>query len=558
MKKYFLIIGFLIALISCKNDNKNSDSGTSTADSLKLKEKEVQISDEELIKNSLRRHNNRLSGNDSVFYKAKIVRPADSAFIAMGLYGKTKRNNSLQEFKETAVIKDNKTVISKIRGTVFRIDKLSNNRYKVYCNDSENAAFKAYNINFNVQPVSFEESEQTANFYFNLLSKKKFVHNIENQKRFFNIRKDKQIIGDVLLDTLSNGQRIYASDGLLNIKNATALNTFYFVSDSSLLHKLIIKDTTRVYTNITLSGIEENAKSRTEHYSEFINDSLFKQTKVVETLSKDSKHVVEYITDSIMTTYSYNKEFKFSLISTDTLTSKETRALYNKSLVDSTFKVHSKSFDINGMDAAWQYSVRYTRKTNADPKTINVSISKRELVTANGHRFIFEAPLSPIKKSVEISSLSQQDFKPADFDINFDGHTDLSFPDGYDLNRNTTFVVYLYNPGQKTFEKNPDFSGPSMAARILLDKDSKTAIYTSQIGQNDYSASILHLGNNGQILFKDIYWSSHSGEKPIIHYQKIQNKAVVEKQDDIAKDVKWNNRDFKNEFLTWVKERIGK
>ena len=58
------------------------------------------------------------------------------------------------------------------------------------------------------------------------------------------------------------------------------------------------------------------------------------------------------------------------------------------------------------------------------------------------------------------------------------------------------------------------------------------------------------------ILYKETYWSTSSDEKISIHYQKTENNSVVEKSNDMAKGKSWDVKDFKNEFLNWVKERI--
>ena len=389
-----------------------------------------------------------------------------------------------------------------------------------------------------------------------MLPKKEFKYTVENKNKFFTIRKDRLIKGDSILDTLASGARIYRSNGLLDIQDATALNTYYFVDSTSVLEKLIIQDTASVLTNITLSGKSESIDKTTKYSSAFVNDSVFKTFEVSEKQDKNSKHVVAYNIDSIIKQYHYNKDFKFTLKAIDSFNVENTYPQYYRSLIDTTFFVYSQPFSINKMDAKWRYSVLDTRKTNANPATIEVSVSKKELIKVEDTTFVFEAPLSPIKKPINIGDLSEQDYKVSDFDINFDGYTDLSFPEGFDLNRNATYAVYLYNPESNTFVKNEAFTGPSMAPYILIDKDNKSAIYTSKTGGGNYSARIVKIGDNGMILYKETYWSTSSDEKISIHYQKTENNSVVEKSNDMAKGKSWDVKDFKNEFLNWVKERI--
>ncbi|MCM5664227.1 XAC2610-related protein [Galbibacter mesophilus] len=559
MKKYSFVLVFIIAAIACKNDDDKKTTLTTAADSLKLQQKkEIVLTDEELIKNLLRTKNNALTTSDSVFYKAHIKRPLDSGFVAVNLYGKEKQQNGLSEFKSTAIIKNGKTITSRIEGSVFRIDKTGEKQYKIYTHDASNNSFSAFDINFNESPTSIRKATRTANFYFDLLPKKKFQYEIKDKEKFFTIRKDRLVNNDSLLNRISNGASIYKSNGLLDLQDATALNTFYFVDSTSVLEKLIIKDNSKILTNITLSGFKKDSSKITHFKSAFVNDSIFKTFEISEAQTKNSKHVVEYQTDSVVHWFTYNKHFQFKPTASDRFSFRKTYPQYYPNLIDSTFYVYSKPFEINKTNAQWRYAVRYTRKTNADPTNVEVSVSERMLTAVKDSSIIFEAPLSPIKKPFNIGELSDQEYKVQNFDINFDGHTDLPFPEGYDLNRNATYAAYVYNPKIKTYLKNDVFTGPSLAKHVLIDKDNRSVIYTASTGNNNYSVRILKMGDNGTILHKETYWSTNNDDKIEIHYQKTKNNAVVEKIDNVAKDKNWDPSDFKNQFLKWIKERISK
>src|SRR5690606_3647504 len=104
LKKIVFIISIALSLFACKDDNTQADTNTS-ADSLGLKQKKIiKLSDDELVAKLLRTKNNALSTADSVYYKEVIKRPSDSSFTAINLYGKTKIDNALKEFKQTAII----------------------------------------------------------------------------------------------------------------------------------------------------------------------------------------------------------------------------------------------------------------------------------------------------------------------------------------------------------------------------------------------------------------------------------------------------------------------
>lgn len=559
MKKIVFIISIALCVFACKNENKQADSSTS-ADSLGLKPKEpIRLSDDELVAKLLRIKNNGLSGPDSVYYKGVIKRPSDSSFTALNLYGKTKHENKLKEFKQTAILNDQKTVTSSIQGSVFRIDHLKDELYKIYTYESDQDRFVAYDINFDKEPVTIKRSLQTGNFYFDLLPKKKFKFEIDNVQKYFNTKKDQRITGNPLLDSLSKGATVYNDQELLRIGQNLKIDTYYYVSDSSILEKLIVQSSKGMGDQITLSGQVKNQKEQIAISSVFKDDKSFQQTQLAERLEKNSKHLVSYTIDSVIKTYLYNKEFQFTLKSIDSVQTHEIYPQYYPSLVDSTFHTYSKDFNMNGEKLLWRYSVRYTRKTNTNPDPIEVSISNRELIRYADSSVVFEAPLAPIKKATAISQLSKHEFNPRDFDINFDGYNDLSFPEGYDLNRNATYAAYIYNEPLKTFQKNDTLTGPSLAPYILLDKDNKLAIYTAKIGADDYSVRIVNMLPEGKgIAYRETYWSSHKGNKITVNYQKTVSNAVVEQANDVAKDEQWSSTDFKNQFLSWVSNQIGK
>jgi len=559
LKKIVFIISIALSILACDNDNKKANSHSAT-DSLALQQKEpIRLSDDELVSKLLRIKNNGLNGSDSVYYRGVIKRPSDSSFTALNLYGKTKQENKLKEFKQTAILKNQQTVTSDIQGSVFRIDQLKDEVYKIYTYESDLDRFVAYDIDFDKEPVSIKRSLQTGNFYYDLLPKKEFKFDIDNIQKYFNSKKDQRITDNPILDSISYGALVYTDQELLRIGQNLKIDTYYYVLENSVLEKLIVHSTKGLGDQMTLSGQINNPKEKVSISSIFKDDQSFQQTELAERLQKDSKHLVSYTIDSVIKNYQYNKEFEFTLKSIDSFQRYENYPQYYPNLIDSTFYTYSKDFEMNNEKLLWRYSVRYTRKTNTNPNPIEVSISSRELIRLADSSVVFEAPLAPIKKPSAIAQLSQHEFNPRDFDINFDGYNDLSFPDGYDLNRNATHAAYIYDPQLKTYLKNDTLTGPSLAPYILLDKDHKLAIYTAKIGADDYSVRIVNMLADGKgIAFRETYWSSHANNKISINYQKTVSNAVVEQASDVANDKQWSTTDFKNQFLSWVSNQIGK
>src|SRR5690606_32821913 len=307
LKKIVFIISIALSIFACDNDTKKADS-QSTTDSLALQQKEpIRLSDEELISKLLRIKNNSLKGPDSVYYRGVIKRPSDSSFAALNLYGKTKQENKLKEFKQTAILSDQKTVTSDIQGSVFRIDKVKNEVYKIYTYESDLDRFVAYDIDFDKQPVSIKRSLQTGNYYYDLLPKKEFTFDIDHLQKYFNTIKDQRITDHPLLDSLSGGALVYNGQELLRIGQNLNIDTYYYVFNESVLEKLIVQNTKGIGEQITLSGQINHPEKNVTISSIFKDDQSFQQTELAEQLTKNSKHLVSYTIDSVIKTYQYNK-----------------------------------------------------------------------------------------------------------------------------------------------------------------------------------------------------------------------------------------------------------
>src|SRR5690606_16679755 len=390
-------------ILACDNDHKKANSHSAT-DSLALQQKEpIRLSDDELVSKLLRIKNNGLNGSDSVYYRGVIKRPSDSSFTALNLYGKTKQENKLKEFKQTAILKNQQTVTSDIQGSVFRIDQLKDEVYKIYTYESDLDRFVAYDIDFDKEPVSIKRSLQTGNFYYDLLPKKEFKFDIDNIQKYFNSKKDQRITDNPILDSISYGALVYTDQELLRIGQNLKIDTYYYVLENSVLEKLIVHSTKGLGDQMTLSGQINNPKEKVSISSIFKDDQSFQQTELAERLQKDSKHLVSYTIDSVIKNYQYNKEFEFTLKSIDSFQRYENYPQYYPNLIDSTFYTYSKDFEMNNEKLLWRYSVRYTRKTNTNPNPIEVSISSRELIRLADSSVVFEAPLAPIKKPSAIA-----------------------------------------------------------------------------------------------------------------------------------------------------------
>jgi hypothetical protein len=157
----------------------------------------------------------------------------------------------------------------------------------------------------------------------------------------------------------------------------------------------------------------------------------------------------------------------------------------------------------------------------------------------------------------EIATLRNWNGFQEDFDINFDGFTDLQFRTMLASSGNQEYIVYLFRPETKSFEFAKDLSGASLEDGILLDPTNKIATYSSKGGGGLYSFKKIYF-DKGQIKYIENYWNTatdlFADEETsfIFHYQKIIDNVVVKKI-EIPKRIKNEGLEsIYSPFFEWV------
>ncbi len=164
-----------------------------------------------------------------------------------------------------------------------------------------------------------------------------------------------------------------------------------------------------------------------------------------------------------------------------------------------------------------------------------VKLIRQRLINASSNEILMELDLTNFIdiQEYEIATLRNWNGFQEDFDINFDGFTDLQFRTMQSSSGNQEYIVYLFRPITKSFEFVKELSGGSLEEGILLDPKNKIATYSSKGGGGLYSFKKIHF-DNGIIKYIEKYWNtaadilSNDETTFIFHYEKIIDNAIIE------------------------------
>ncbi|TRZ43100.1 XAC2610-related protein [Robertkochia solimangrovi] len=554
------IILFVFTIFSCKDDQKKTEEELARKrDSLQNTQITKKIlSDPELVQQTIRNANKKLKSGDSIYFQGSIIRSSDSLMLAVNLEGKAALQGKVSTFDKTLFRYDDHSLGALIDGKAFRIDEKSGKNYFAYTIDEKTHNINSYVIDAAENPVSISPTDKAGNYFYDLLTERKFYDNITDKDRFFKIRKSRRILNDSTLIITNPGANIYTADKpFLTMDTNLSATPYYFVTDSTWYKKLIIKGKDSLFGQMILSGRKKLPKGFTSYSSEFKNDSIFVQHVLTEKLTTDNKHLVEYTVDSVVNTFLYDRQFQFISKSSVPHRFKRSYPQYYRELKDTVFQMKTDSFAVNGRKAYWKFDVQYSRTSRPSDFEVNVLVRQKLLMDASNDRVIFRVPRSGQSQSpVPISTISDSIANESFADLNFDGLQDLSFKSGTDNNGNSRFTPYLYNPANGLFTRNAGLEGTSLFKNLIPIEKARAILYSSKTGDQSFSAIVLNLNTTGEIASKQIFWTSGKEENIQIHYQRMKDNMVLVKKDDLLPEKEWYIPNFKNDFYEWVIQYI--
>ncbi len=253
--------------------------------------------------------------NIQAYTEAKILYSNDKSFKVINLYGEYSGGATYNPFCKNYIIKNRVLVSSSVEGEIFRIDKLSDNNYLFYTDDYGRlgSRFSFYTGSFQNNTLTTKPTTQYGNFYFDLIKNKKENFTSTNTIRFKKRFGDEELT-TLKLDTLSIELNEYykLEDSPFLTKE---LNDFRFIvfyrhkygDETSKILRIENQNNTKDILLAMRGGDSDSYSVATE----FINDSIFVETKIYTETTKDETHLMEYTTDSTITTFRYDSLFNF-------------------------------------------------------------------------------------------------------------------------------------------------------------------------------------------------------------------------------------------------------
>lgn len=549
-----LLAGFM-ALHSCKDQPSSEElkREQQRADSLMRAAAEAQKrleTEEELAERIRLLKNKGFTGNDSVYYAAKVTAQPDSLLSIITLRGKANNAGNISSFDRTAVTLDAQVARGTMTGTYFRSDRLGDKSYRLYSYDENSGNVYAYMIAGTGNALTLTPTAPTGNYRFDLLQQSAFEHSISNERRFFKTIRSSEITDDPVLDSLFNHARIFRdSEALLPGSVAAPFERFWLYGQHGSSNVLLTRPTDSTFSTITLSGKYTNPETEIAISSRFLNDSTWRQSTVKESLIYDHPHLVVYQKDSVSRTFRYHKDFNFQLAASDTTRFKQHYPQYYPGLKDSIFEIRTDKFAMNGKEAYWRYRLGYTNSSKEN--SVTVKINAKDLIDAGSNELIFRLPSAGTPRTAKLPELLAPPALFAGTDLNFDGADDLSFRKGTDVNNNPIYIVYLYDQGTGRFIRTPDLDGRSVFKGIIRDTIKKKLLYTGYIDNGQMSVSVI-TPDPVEVKTREIYWTTGNKKGPQVHYQKLVNNSITEKRSPILDSLPLKGTDLKTALTRYI------
>jgi hypothetical protein len=411
------------------------------------------------------------------FHSSKIIYPSDFSFKVVNVYGDYLDNVAVKSFAESYVVNKKSIISTPFAGEVFHIKSVDSANFIFYIDDlteKENSIL-IFNVNFKDDVIFVTEHKSKNSLQFQLLHQTSFDEETILDKSFFTENANNQALKSLGLDTVSSSKEYlyFLSDEkfvLKPIKNIDFKIYYRYKKGEKTEKYLRIENLQENTSQDILLAMNSTYKKKLFNFSEFLNDSIFIEKYVIEKEQVELRHITYYQTDTLISTYHYDKKFNFKLLNKRINSSIIEEPFYYEELKDSVFQVSGQRFTINKIDCYWNYHVRYEKGTNQDSKEIYVQVLKKNLLNAKTELTLLEG-LQDFQKPINIKYLDETapDAKEI-IDINADGFKDFNiFCQECSTNGDAVFYTYLYKPKKQTFEYSEVFSG----AEVFFNKSKR-------------------------------------------------------------------------------------
>ncbi|CAN5442657.1 hypothetical protein BH11BAC2_BH11BAC2_10910 [soil metagenome] len=477
-------------------------------------------------------HMNKYAAIDgNTYYGYGLFYPADSSFKIVNVFGEYTGGATYNPFAKPFIIWNKKILRSELYGEVFRADKISDEHYLFYCDDYSRmgSAISIYDVFFEGDSLRFLDAKQHGNYIYNLIVNKKEQLNDQPRPKFTS-RFTENELSRLNLDTnaiqVNEYYQISDEKFLSTELQEPAVLVYYRYNYGDQLEKILRVENNNAYQDITLAMYGGDSNDYTL-ISEFVNDSLFKQTFVNTETIIDEEYLMGYGVDSTVSYFQYDEQLKFVEIHKDSFHYETTDTMILGSYRPYKTCQYSKPYLVNGLKCVWVYNLTYKYDASGNPLGMEFRSEllneERNVILKANDDFVNQNPLKFINER-------ENNFK----DLNFDGFNDCMILNQISSGNGGDFYdAYLFNPLSKSF----DFSEMLSGGNLEINDSLKTVSFFLKAGFYNRGSTIIHFGANGKVLFTEDFSEKDLPGEPLkiqYTYKKIVNGKVVKTKTSIS------------------------
>lgn len=520
------IVAFLViaATFVGFSPQRNSFVNVETGDTIRLRFEPLHIigDDKKLVAEVLLKYNKENLDGEK-YYDAKVTwLPDNTGVKILTIYGEVSGGATVNPFAESYIIHNNMITDSAIGGEIFRVDVLKNDKTLLYIDNywRLGSNISVYEATISDTGIIGYKTTKHGNYLFNCMMKR--LHSSDSLP----VHHHDENPGWLL--------------SMLGVEESSlAPNTYYWTEDDHFLDRVSSNDEDylepTIYYRQTNGDVTEkivfinNNGKKSERVlamrasdpidrisTEFVNDSIFRETNVSQETAENLQNFMAYEIDSIITDYRYDRNLNFTEIGKKPMHYRIERISENNTLVAEKRIDRSEPFVVNGLKVRWKKSATFTYYDKRKTKFPDINYT----LTDESRNEILQAAQPSMPWYNAGYFLGSENF----VDINLDGYADFKIYDPNASGSAGSFEnVYLYSPKTKKFEFSEMFSGYD----ISIDTKSRTISSFGKSGGFNFAITETHLDKNSKILYVEEYRASENHEKLTLTYIKRKGKKIL-------------------------------
>jgi hypothetical protein len=454
------------------------------------------------------------------YYKTSVIYPADSTFKVVNVYGEGS-GATYNPFALTYLVKDGKIIDTPLSGETFRVDAINVAMYTLYID-----AFWRLNSNpgtFDVifKPDSLEvvKSTRKQNYARNFIGKSK--ESPQDFPKFdFSSRITANLADLLQIDTarIAPNDYYFPSDDAFFTRDfnpAISATLYYRHHNGDEIEKILRVQKGDAINERFLAKVASDPVMRLS--TEFVSDSIFRETAVYEETVADEKNLMAYEQDSIITDYFYNDNLEFTEIAKDSFRSRREYFSENNQRKSVRRIEQGKPFALNGRRWYWKF---YNVKPYDQGKPMPFVIVNYTLFNSESGQPAIDLPPETVPEARFDYSDRLSDF----VDVNLDGHLDAKLYDAEASGSAGSYEnVYLYDPATGKFNRSDLFSGYD----LYVDSRNRIVYSYGKSGFYNFSIGRIYLDKKSRVRFTELFKCDDKNGKLVLSYRKSKGSKTI-------------------------------